>query len=443
MITNIKQLATSKPKHDALQILTAGVKIVQPHVFFPKQVSYKNQTLNIGKKSFDISKGKLYVIGGGKASGTMAAELEKIIPAKDIYWGQVNAAVESNTKKINIISVDKPLANNICLNSTREMLKQTVHLKPNDQIVCLLSGGGSNLLTLPKPGITIKHLNKMNKILFNAGVPMPDIQCIRKHISQIKGGQLSASIHPNTLITLVLSDVVNPIDVTAAGPAVPDQTTYQQADETIKKYQLETKLPQKVIQYIKQGLMGESKETPDTNDTVFENTHEFILANIQKSFEEMSTVSAGLGYNVQVIPDPMLGDAGLATLRLFSRIKQSTQLNKRPTAIIYSSETSSSVTGSGLGGRNQEHIAMLLPLIRDMKSMVVAGIDTDGADCINGVGGAICDQDSYNLATAKNLNIDTYLTNNDTFHLHEELGSLIKMDRTGTNVGDIRICLIN
>ncbi|MCK5282767.1 MAG: DUF4147 domain-containing protein [Nanoarchaeota archaeon] len=443
MIKNYKELVDTTLRKKALDILIYGIESVLPEKFIPKHVKFKDNILSVREDKYDISKGKLYIIGGGKASGAMAIELEKIIPLDIISGGIINDKTPKNTKKIKINIASHPIPDKSSISGVREMLELTKDLTKEDIVICLISGGGSSLMTYPIESITLDEIKELTSLMLKSGAEVYEINVIRKHISKIKGGKLARYLQPAKVITLIISDTLNPKDATASGPTWPDEATFNTAYNILKKYSLLDKAPKSIVEYIKKGIAGEAEETIKKDDKILRDVHNYILADNKLALKAMKEKADSLEFKTEVYNENVVGEARIAAKKIASLIKERYNSQNCTYALLYAGETTVTVRGKGKGGRNQEYIAALIEEIKDLKNIVVASIGSDGVDFIDGIGGAIADNDTYKKAKEKGLNIQEFLDDNNSFELQKRLDNLILTQPTNTNIADLHIILFS
>ena len=441
MIKNYKELSTTSIKRDALDILTTGVNSVLPKNIF-NRVSFEHRILTVGKDKHDLSKGKVFVIGGGKACGLMALEIEKIIPLNLISGGIVNSVNKVHTKKITVRKCTFPIPDDYTLRGVKSMLKMVQNLNKNDTVLCLISGGGSALLPYPADGITLKEKQSVIELMLRRGVRSFEFHHLRKHISKIKGGQLARLLQPAKVITIILSDVINPKDDSpAAGPTYPDKSTFLDALKVLKRYNMLGCVPKSVSGRIIKGFKGLIAETPKPGEKFFNNVYNYVLGDYKLALKSMYLKAKQLGYNAKILPNPMIGEINNISGKIFEILGKRIKKTKGPSALIFSTESVVNLNGTGKGGRNQQLAGNLIKKLKEIPDTVYAGIDTDGRDYVKGVGGAIVDSSTIDQAIKKGININDYLVKNNTYELHKALSSCILMNDTGTKIGDINVFL--
>jgi glycerate-2-kinase len=431
----------------AENIFLAGIESVLPDKLIKRVISIKGEMLLISDFSISLNSiNRIFVIGAGKASGGMAKELERILGNR-ITGGHiiVKYGHGNKLKHINISEAGHPVPDSNGLEGTQKILNILNEIKNNDLVICLLSGGGSALLTDLPEGATIEDLKMINSLLVNSGAYIKEINTVRKHLSRVKGGQLAKAASPAILVNLVLSDVVgDPIDVIASGPTVPDKTTFDDAIRILKKYNLFKKMPISLANYLQKGAEGNYPETPKPGDAIFRNTHNFIIGSNIMALNAALTKAMQFGINPVIINNTMEGDTKrtaediVATAIRFQ--KEATM--KKPCCLLFGGETTLKVKGNGTGGRNQYLALYTAYLLRDEDKISLLSAGTDGSDGPTDAAGAVVDTDTFKTAYRKGLDIKKYLENFDSFHFFETAGGLIITGPTLTNVMDLIIVIV-
>ncbi len=413
-----------KARSDLLEILECGLGAAHPRLVLQKVV-----------ERLDLSADRIFVVGFGKASGQLAFELENILG--DIIWGGVVITTSpQETKRIKILIGDHPIPSKKSVFATKSLLEVVDMAKSDDLVICLISGGGSALLTLPKKGVSIKSLAKMNELLIKSGAEIDEINAVRKHLSQIKGGQLATRIHPARLTSLIVSDVVGDrLDVIASGPTVPDESTYVDAVETLRKYDLWARVPTDIRNVLEGGCAGNLAETPKSKDSIFERVHNEIILTSKTMLSAAKEKAQKLGYST-VIMDAITGESKTEALRQIRVIKKL----KRPSCLISGGELIVKVKGAGKGGPNQEFVLACVSEIADERIVIVA-MDSDGIDGFTNAAGAVADGNSLKQAGKLDLDPKAFLENNDSYNFFNKMGNLIITGKTGTNLNDLRAIL--
>lgn len=429
-IKNYKSLKKTDSHDLVLKIIEKGIESVMPENVIENSVQLNDNILKIQDKKFDLKDYKrIFVIGGGKASYEMAESINKILKSK-IKAGYVNSTINKQVGRITVNKAGHPIPDDRGMRGVKKML--SIKTQKDDLVLCLISGGGSAMMPLPQEGITLKELKATNDLLLKAGASIYEINSIRKHISQVKGGNLAAKLYPATIVSLIISDVLgDDLGVIASGPTAPDRSTFKDALLVLSGYGLMEKVPKSVTTHLKKGLGKKASETLKEGDKAFEKAHNFILANNSTALKAMEEEAKKQGLKASIISNCLQGEARDAGKYVAEELLNS----KEGCALIFGGETTVTVKGKGLGGRNQE---MILAMIKEIKGkkITVAAAGTDGIDFYK-VAGAVADGDSYKKAQELKLNIDKYLEDNDAYNFFKKMKDHILTGYTGTNVCDI------
>lgn len=311
-----------------------------------------------------------------------------------------------------------------------------------DLILCLISGGASALLPLPAPPVTLEEKQAATQLLLDCGANIHEFNCVRKHISLVKGGQLARLAYPATVLTLILSDVIgDDLDVIGSGPTVPDRTTFADAKAVFDKYGIWKKVPQGV----RKRLSGGAAETPKPGDPIFEKVQNVVVGSNRLAVDAAADAARALGYRTLVLTTFLTGEAREAA-RFQAAIAKEIRANHRPlkppACLISGGETTVTIRGTGLGGRNQEFALAAACDIVGLQDVLLLSAGTDGSDGPTDAAGAIADGTTIQRARIKGLDATRFLAHNDSYRFFDPLGDLIKTGPTGTNVADIQILLI-
>jgi len=432
----------------ALKSLESALNAIDSKQLMKSKLLLKNSLLKVNGCSFDLKKFKnVYVIGGGKASGSMAEALEQILD-QYITKGLVNIP-HGNKHKTEIIKLREashPIPDKSGVEGTRRMLKIAEQAKKEDLVICLISGGGSSLMPLPRDGITINDKRELTNMLLKCGATINEINTVRKHISDFKGGWFAKKAYPATVLNLILSDVVgDPLDFIASGPTVPDSTTFSEAIKVLKKHGLWDKAPASIKKVLSSGEKGLIPETPKANDKAFKKVYNVIIGN--NTFASLAALeqlrSATL--NTLLLTSSLEGEArhvGVMLASIAREVVTSGNPIPKPAGIIAGGETTVTVTGKGLGGRNQEISLAAALRMGGMDGVVVASLSTDGVDGPTDAAGAIVDGKTMSRAEEMDLNPEEFLAENDSYNFFSKLGDLIFTDPTGTNVNDVSVIVV-
>jgi len=345
------------------------------------------------------------------------------------------------TKKIKINGATHPIPGEEGVNSTKAMLEIARKAGKDDLIIVLISGGGSALMPCPADPVTLEDKKIVTNLLLKCGATINEINVVRKHLSEFKGGQLAKTAYPATLVNLIISDVVgDPLDIIASGPTVPDSSTFQDAYNVLKKYNLLNKIPENIKKRIQLGLSGKIEETPKPGDKIFRNVHNILIASNRTACIAAVKKARELGINSMLLSTYIEGEArhvGAVLAGLAKEIHNYDTPIKKPAVIVCGGETTVTVVGNGKGGRNQELALGSALKISGLNGIVIASVGTDGKDGTSDAAGAIVD--GQTLKRAQKLGLDTtkYLANNNSYMFFKKLGDAIFTGTTGTNVNDL------
>jgi glycerate 2-kinase len=432
----------------ALKSLESALNAVDPKQIIKSKVSLKNSTLCVNGHSFDLKKFKnIYVVGGGKASGAMAEAIEQVLD-KYIKNGLVNVP-RNNKHKTDIIELHEashPIPDEAGVEGTRRMLKMVEHKKEDDLVICLISGGGSSLMPLPRGGISITDKKEITNALLKCGATINAINTVRKHISDFKGGWLAKKAYPATILNLILSDVVgDPLDFIASGPTVPDSTTFSDAVKVLEKYGLWSNAPASIRKVLSDGEKGIIPETPKADDGAFKKVFNVVVGNNRLASLTAQEHLKSEGLNTLLLTATLEGEARHVGVMLASIAREASASGNpipKPAGIIAGGETTVTVTGKGRGGRNQEIALAAVQTLKDTNGVVVASLSTDGIDGPTDAAGAIVDGKTLERATKMRLTPEKYLAQNDSYNFFSKLNDLIFTGPTDTNVNDVSVIIV-
>ena len=434
---------------DAIAIFEAGLRAVDPENAIKKHLGLKKGILELDGDKYALSEFEnIYVIGMGKAAAPMARAVEDILGDR-LTAGIINVkyghTVKLRTVKINEAS--HPVPDEAGLEGAREIAGLLRKTGERDLVLFLISGGGSALLPLPAEGLSLGDKQNLTNTLLDCGATIHEINVLRKHVSQVKGGRLAKLASPSTVISLILSDVIgDELDSIASGPTVPDTSTFGDCREIIDKYGLGSKLPGPIVSYIERGSRGETEETPKPDDPAFERTRNSIVASNLAAALAAKEKASELGYRCLLLSTSIRGEtAGAAGLHtaIVREIISSGNPVKRPACILSGGETTVAVKGKGSGGRNQEFALSAAIDIEGLENVLVLSGGTDGTDGPTDAAGALADGTTIGRARKLGLNAGRYLSDNDSYNFFKPLGDLLITGPTNTNVMDLRVVLVS
>ncbi len=445
---NLQSPILSRLKKDAGTIFHAGLEAVEPETAIYRHCKREGDNLFIGNKTYALSKYEnIYLIGAGKAASPMTFAMETLLDDKltggvaVVKYGHFS---KSNT--IKIIEAGHPVPDENGLKGAESIMQIAIQAREKDLILCLISGGGSALLPLPVPGITLKDKQATIKILLACGAAINEINSIRKHISGIKGGLLAQAAYPASFISLILSDVIgDDLDIIASGPSVPDSSTYRDCMDIIARYGISKKLPPAVFRHLQNGLKGLIPETPKPQDPIFNKTRNLIIGSNMEAIRSAKIKAQHLGYNTLILSSMIQGETReIARMHaaVAKEIRKTGHPLSPPACILTGGETTVTISGNGKGGRNQEFALAAAIDIDGHENIVIFSAGTDGTDGPTDAAGAVADTTTIKRASEKKTNAQEYLSNNDSYHFFQSINDLVITGPTQTNVMDLRIILV-
>jgi len=449
LLNNAGSSLDRKARQLAINALNAALKAADPKNIIRSKVRVEKNSLKIGGFSFNLGDFKnVFVVGGGKASGSMAEAIEELLGDR-IKDGAINvpyAYPAYETKRVKLEHASHPVPDIAGVKGTKRILDLASQAEENDLIICLLSGGGSSLMPQPSAGVSLRDKRRVTDALLKSGATINEINIVRKHISAFKGGWLAKRAYPATVVNLILSDVVgDPLDSIASGPTVPDPSTFQDAIEILKRYGLWSKTPTSVKKVLLSGKKGLIPETPKASDKAFEKVHNIIIGNNMTASLAAYNNLKSAGLHTLLLSSCLEGqarDVGTMFASMAKEIVASGNPIPKPAGIVVGGETTVTVVGKGKGGRNQEIALGAALKIGNMDGAVVASLSTDGVDGPTDAAGALADGKTMLRAHELGLNPRKFLAENDSYSFFSRLGDLIFTGVTGTNIDDISIITV-
>jgi glycerate 2-kinase len=442
-------------------VFMAGLRRVDPLLMMKNQIILKGNELTIDtgteKHVIDLGRYKrILVTGMGKASSRMALGLEEILGDK-ISSGiiAVKYGHTETLKYIKLMEAGHPVPDEGSINAAKAILGFIKDADKDDLVFNLISGGGSAVMCSPYTGaggiaVTLEEKQAVSKLLLSCGAEIQEINCIRKHLSNVKGGRLAEIMYPADSINLILSDVVGDnLDTIASGATVPDTTTFKDVMNIIKRYDLEKKLPQNLMALFNAGAEGKIPDTPDPESEVFKKTRNILIGTNHHALLACAEEGKRLGCRTEILTSVLTGEAR-ETAHFFAAIAREActwrDQNELPLCVIAGGETTVTLKGDGLGGRNQE---MALSFINNLgrspknaERIFFLSAGTDGNDGPTDAAGAFASLNIYKKGKDLGLDPEQYITASDSYHFFEKTGGLLKTGPTGTNVCDIQVLLI-
>lgn len=467
MFDNRDELRRSPAHETALDCLEAGIRAAHPRSVTRSVVSLTGTQLQIGPsavddvvETIDLSEyDEILVVGGGKAAVAVTAQLEAILGPR-LTGGIVvtdrdqrgNAAdsespagggtrADTELDRVEKRYGSHPVPDEAGVAGARELLDIVTAADENTLVLGVITGGGSALLPAPVEGISLSDLQETTNALLAAGATIHEINAVRKHLSAVKGGRLAEAAAPARVVGLIVSDVVgNDLDVIASGPFVPDPTTYVEAIDVLDRYDLE--VPESVRRRLTRGAAGDVPETPTAGDPAFGRVTTHVLADGYTAVDAARNRAEDEGYESIVLSSRVRGESREAAktfVAIAEEIAATGDPISPPAVVVSGGETTVTIRGDGRGGPNQEFALSAAAELAggDGNATVVAAADTDGFDGPTDAAGGIVDENTVPRADA----VDS-LADNDAYNALNERGLLLKSGKTGTNVNDLRVLVV-
>lgn len=430
-------------RNKAKEIYKAAVAAVQPVVLLQQFLSVDENGIRINNEQLNIQPNSVFVIGAGKAAAAMAQTVESIL-GNYIKAGVITTKYEHALplQKITCMEAAHPVPDEqsvLAVKQTIELLQQAT---ADDVIICLLSGGASSLWADLPVGITLKELQHSFGLMLKSGANISEMNCVRRHLSSVKGGQLLRYAPHAHWFTLIISDVPgDSIRDIASGPTSADATSFADAINIINKYHLQQQLPYSVLQHLKKGMNGETADTIKPGDVLLNKVKNIIIGRNKTCIEAAKQKAEELGYTVVVNDELLTGETADAAQMILQKATQ--YLSTKPACFLFGGETTVTVTGNGKGGRNQHLALCALEQLNEQPNITVLSAGTDGTDGPTDAAGAFADDALRKAAEQQQLSISEAINNNDAYHFFEKVNGLLKTGATQTNVMDIVIVLID
>jgi hydroxypyruvate reductase len=423
----------TRRKH-ALQIFRAALAAADPQEAVLRHLKFDGQTIVAGRRKYSLSKfDRIQVIGAGKASAAMARAVERLL-GKRVAGGWINVkdGHTAHLRRIHQQESGHPVPDERGVEGARRMEGIAREAGPRDLLICVISGGASALTPAPIPPMTLSDKQELTKKLLASGATIHEINTVRKHLSSIKGGQLAKLAYPATTIALILSDVIgDDLDVIGSGPTVGDRATVDDARAVLAKYG------------IRQNM--EFHETPKPGDPALERVQNIIVGSNEQAIDAASKQAKALGYRTMVLSTRIEGetrDVAGVHAAIAKEILASGRPLRAPACVLSGGETTVTIRGSGMGGRNQEFVLAAAMALDGAGPVTVLSAGTDGTDGPTDAAGAIADSSTVSRARGAGLDASAFLADNDSYHFFEKIEGLIKTGPTGTNVMDVRVVLV-
>ncbi len=436
-------------RQQALHIFQAGIIAADPAGAVKKYLKKTGNQLEILLDDGSTRRGdwsKIHLIAFGKAACAMAAAAQEIIPAPLLFNPPIAVTNYENVTSIagvDVIGAGHPLPDNAGLMAAERIVGQISHTQQNELALVLVSGGGSALIPYPADAISLQEKIATTDLLLACGATINEINCVRKHLSLLKGGGLAKLALPADVHALILSDVLgDDLSVIASGPTVPDRSTYADAVTLLKTKVIWDKIPANVQSHLEQGRLGKLPETPKPNDDAFKNAAHTLIGSNAISVSAMLKAAQKLGYATRHYSGHLCGEAREEAEKL---VAYAGHINK-PLALLAGGETTVTLTGSGRGGRNQE-MALAFAIAAAQHGLtgqwVFLSGGTDGRDGPTDAAGGLVDPGTLARIVSGFGDPQALLDNNDSYHALKKSQDLLDTGATGTNVADLQVLLIH
>lgn len=448
MQTNLWKLPENIPlqyRKSLTSILQCALQAVNPSAVVKEYIHVSGDAIIVGDKEVYALKktGQIKVVALGKAALAMLNGLEEALGDR-IQSGIAvikHKSANVHLKKYEIMVGSHPIPDENSEKAANAILKYLHKSSPDDLVIFLISGGGSALISLPENPLQLAEIIAITKQLLASGATIQEINTVRKHLDQVKGGKLALAAAPAKIVSLIISDVVgNPLDVIASGPTVADLTTYKDAYQVLNRYHLWDAVSDSMKGYILAGLSGAKAETAKPANPVFMNTTVKVIASNSTALDAAFQKATNEGFQVLQVEQPFVGEARLTGERLVRLARNLICQNGsagKPICVLFGGETTVTLQGSGHGGRNLEVALGAARILSESENELLIAFATDGEDGPTDAAGACVDVNTWRYAQEHQLDIERALRENNSYALLEQMGLLIKTGSTGTNVNDL------
>lgn len=442
----LPQALKDHPRREQVRsILAAALEAADPSVAMRRFLRLEGERLFAGESEIRLAQGgRVWVVGAGKAGDPMARTAASIL-VKRLAGGVVivkeGHLSPEDLHGVTLLEAGHPLPDERGVRGATAITDLLRRAGEKDVVLCLLSGGGSALLTAPAEGVTLSDLQALTALLLASGASIHEINTLRKHLEELKGGCLARLAAPRQVVSLVLSDVVgDQLDVIASGPTVPDPTTFAEAREILARYSLLERTPPAILHHLERGVRGEIADTPKPGDPLFARVTNVIIGSNRTTCQAACQQASRLGFHSLLLTTHLQGEAHQVG-RVFASIARELHASgsplPRPACVVAGGETTVRVRGEGLGGRNQEFVLGAVADLKGLPQVALLSMATDGGDGPTDAAGAAVTGESYARALQMGMSPEDFLERNDAYHFFARLGDLLKPGPTQTNVNDI------
>lgn len=432
------------------RIMNAALEAVDPRLAIQNSMKRTEDLLEVNGDIYDLkSINRVLLVGAGKAGQPMTYAVQKILGNRldngyvIVKEGYANKKDVSD--QVEIIEAGHPIPDTRGVKGTEKIIQLLENARQDDLVICLISGGGSALMVSPVKGVTLQDLQRLTGVLLASGATINEINVLRKHLDRVKGGQIARYTSPAKLICLILSDVVgDPLDVIASGPTVPDPSTFNDALTILERYQISDQIPLSIMDHLNLGRDGKVVETTKPGEPIFSRVNNLIVGSNRTATHAALQQAQLEGFNTSILSNYIQGEASQVGKVFAAILHQMTNANQplpRPACVVVGGETTVTIQGDGLGGRNQE---IALSAVRDLAGLndiALITLATDGGDGPTDAAGAVVTGETYQRAQVQNLDPLTFLANNNSYNFFKPLDDLLLTGPTQTNVNDIAFLL--
>lgn len=439
-------IQNSAQKEAILDIQRASLAAVEPGRAVHDLVQRQGDQLTVGERTYDLAGAeRVWVVGGGKAATAMVAALYAILGDR-LKGGLAvtkyeHADPELDTGPVEIVEAGHPLPDDAGVIGTQQIANLLAETTERDLVLAVISGGGSALMTLPAEDLTLADLQGTTDLLLRCGATIVELNAVRKHLSQVKGGGLARLAAPAPVVSLVLSDVVgDPLDVIASGPLSPDTTIFGDAWAVLERYDLVHQVPTSVRKRLQLGFDGGLPDTPKPGDALFRRVQNVIVGSNRQAAEAAVAEARMHGLNALLLSTFVEGEAREVARVAAGLAKELVIYDRpvsRPACLVWGGETTVKVRGQGKGGRNQELALAAAMALDSLPGVLLVALGTDGTDGPTDAAGAVATGETISRARAVGLDPAAYLKDNDAYRFFDALADLIRTGPTGTNVNDL------
>jgi len=436
---------SERQRRIAAQVMQAALEAVDPYQAVQRHLCLDGGRLVTDGASYDLGDiERIWVVGGGKAGAPMVRAVEDPLGER-ISGGHVNVKYDHAlpTRIVPIQEAGHPVPDQAGIDGSLAIVEILEQTGANDLVICLISGGGSALMSLPVAGVSLKDMQTLTGQLLAAGATINEINAIRKHLEQLKGGRLAQLAQPAAVLSLILSDVVgNPLDVIASGPTVADTTRYADTWEIIERYGLAQEIPDAIAEVLRSGCGGHRRDTPKPGDPALQRAHNVIIASNSLAADAARLEAEHLGLYALFLTSYLQGEAreiAQVLVAIAREVRDSGAPIPTPACVILGGETTVTLRGQGKGGRNQEMALAAALAMQGLDDCLIACLATDGTDGPTDASGAVADGSTVQRGRDLGLDAYAYLAENDAYPYLQAIGDLLMTGPTQTNVNDLAL----